>query len=96
MNKYIEQLKQIILEALAGEDVRIFLFGSRAHGTHRSGSDVDIGMIPAKTMDPAGIAFLRERIEESNIPYKVDIVDFRDVSDDFRKSALNGAVIWKN
>jgi uncharacterized protein len=96
MNKYIEQLKQIILEELAGEDIRVFLFGSRARGTHRSGSDVDIGLIPAKTMDSVGIAVLRARIEESNIPYKVDIVNFHDVSDDFRNSALRGAVIWKN
>jgi uncharacterized protein len=96
MNKYMEQLKQIILEELAGEDIRVFLFGSRARGTHRSGSDVDIGLMPTKTMDPIGIAVLRERIEASNIPYKVDIVNFQDVSDEFRKSALRGAVIWKN
>ena len=96
MNNYMKDLQNIVLKALAGEKVRIFLFGSRARGTRHPGSDVDIGFIPQHPVNPARISALRARIEDSNTPYKVDIVNLLDVSQDFRQNALKDAIVWKN
>ncbi len=42
------------------------------------------------------LILLREHIEEMNIPYKVEIVDFSTVSEGFKKMALKEAVVWKD
>jgi len=35
-------------------------------------------------------------VENLNIPYKVEIVDFSGVSESFRKESLKEAVVWKD
>jgi predicted nucleotidyltransferase len=57
---------------------------SLAGGMVRGSSDVDIAIIPRGKWDRSKLTLLMERIEELNVPYKVDIVDFSKISDDFR------------
>ncbi|HHT9140371.1 MAG TPA: nucleotidyltransferase domain-containing protein, partial [Candidatus Tripitaka californicus] len=59
-------------------------------------SDVDIGIVPSGELSDRELAILRERIEDSNIPYKVEVVNFSEVSEGFKKSALKGAIVWKD
>ena len=95
-NKYLNQLKDIVLTELADEPVQVLLFGSRARGDFHAGSDVDIGLIPRRQINPFKFSILKEKIEDSSIPYKVDIVNLSEVSDEFLEHALKGAVLWKN
>ncbi len=39
-NKYLSIVKDFVLEFLEGEDVKIFLFGSRARLDHNNRSDI--------------------------------------------------------
>ena len=41
------------------------------------------------------MALLRDKIDSLNIPYKVEIVDFTCVSEEFKRNALKEAVVWK-
>ncbi len=50
-NKYIEQLKELVLEELKDEHVKVFLFGSRARNDNYIASDVDIGFIPGNNFN---------------------------------------------
>ena len=95
-NKYIEKLRQLILSVLEGEKVRVILFGSRARRDNRVTSDVDIGLIHDEEVNKKKLVLLKEKVEDLNIPYKVEIVDFAFVSDVFRREAVKGAVIWKD
>ncbi|SMP13957.1 hypothetical protein SAMN06265339_1209 [Desulfurobacterium pacificum] len=70
----IEDLKRFLIEFFEGEEVGIFLFGSRARGDNSSFSDVDIAFLSSKDISDK-LTLLREFIEESNFPYKVDLVD---------------------
>jgi len=94
-NIYIRELKNLVLRYLRGEPVKVILFGSRARGDNARASDVDIGIIPRGRIDAAKLALLREKIEESNIPYKVEVVDFSHTSASFKKEALKEALVWK-
>ena len=38
---------------------------------------------------------LKEKMERSNIPYKVDIVDLSQTSREFKEKALKEGVVWK-
>ncbi len=84
-----------MLRAFEGEDVSIALFGSHASGKPGISSDVDIAVIPRGKIDDRKLALLRAELEESSIPYKVDVADFSFVSSDFREFALQGARWWK-
>ena len=91
----IEGLKEAVVEFLRGENARIFLFGSRARGNHAAASDADIGVIPGEGFHREKLALLREFLEDLNIPFKVEIVDFSGVSEQFKREALKDAVPWK-
>lgn len=97
MKDYLKNVKDLVLSELKNEEMKIFVFGSRARGDFRSGSDVDIGFIPQGSFDVKKISFLKEKLEDSSqIPYKVDIVNFNEVSDEFRDHALKETILWKN
>ena len=95
-NKYICQLRDLVVDCLKNENVKIILFGSRARGDNSVSSDVDIGIMPHQKIDEGKISLLRERIENSNIPYKVEIVNFISVSKDFKQEALKNIIVWKD
>jgi hypothetical protein len=92
----LKKLKEVLLSFLEGEDVKVVLFGSRARGDFVSTSDIDVGIIIGESVDRNKIILLREYIDELNIPYKVEIVDFSMVSEEFKQMALKEAVVWKD
>ena len=67
--------RQRLVELLAAEPGvrRIILFGSRARGDARQGSDVDLA-IEGEHLSSAELAAMQERLEESTIPYRVDLL----------------------
>ena len=95
MNPYLLQLKNLTLNIFQNEPVRIILFGSRARGDNTPNSDVDIGIIPLAQINSKFITLFREKVENLNIPFKVDIVNLNETSDEFRNQALSGAVMWR-
>jgi predicted nucleotidyltransferase len=95
-NKNILTLKKMIIDFFKYDKVKIVLFGSRARGDNYVFSDVDIGIMPYGKLDRGKITLLREKIENLNIPYRVEIVSFMEVSKEFKQEALKEAVIWKD
>ncbi len=96
MKKYINRIKDIVINDLKNENIKIFLFGSRARKTNYSYSDVDIGIIPYGQFDEKKITLIKEKLENSNIPYKIEIVNFNHVSEDFKQEATKDIEIWKD
>ncbi len=70
--KTIEELKNYLRVSFPSE--RIYLFGSRARGDERMHSDIDIA-IDGDTLLSSKLSQVRDVIEESHIPYKVDLVE---------------------
>jgi predicted nucleotidyltransferase len=66
---------------------RIFLFGSRAEGTARERSDIDIGIEGPCPVPHEALALIQEELEEAPTLYSVDIVDFSRVPEKFRRIA---------
>ncbi len=88
-DKYIEEIRDIIFKFLDPKEYNVFVFGSRAAGKAGKFSDYDIGIIGKKSVSSFKKVLIEEALEESNIPYKVDIVDFSLVSPEFKKIALS-------
>ena len=80
------QLVKSILTNHLPRNTLIWLFGSRATGTAKKFSDIDL-LIDAnrKPMSLELRANLANAFEESDLPYKVDVVDVVTVDAEFAK-----------
>lgn len=76
-------------------DATIYLFGSRARGTHRKYSDIDLAIDMGSPADPAAINEAKSMLSESNIPYFIDVVDFNEISKIMKNAILTEGIIWK-
>jgi len=74
----------------------IYLFGSRARKTNRPGADVDIALDAPEPIHFMTIGNIKEDLEESNIPFFVDIVDLKTVSDIFLKEFKQDGILWQS
>lgn len=71
----IEELRRTVLDALGDHDATVWLFGSCARGDVRQHSDIDIAILPRDELSLGFFGVLQADIEESTIPYDVDLVD---------------------
>lgn len=62
-----------------------YVFGSRAKGTQKRFSDLDLCFKGNTPIPDAVIAELEEKFSESNLPFKVDIIDYHTISPSFRR-----------
>jgi len=92
--KYLNILKEIILSIVDTEKVMVFLFGSRVSSHHDASADVDIGLFSDDNIPVALYHRIRNAIEESIIPWEVDIIDFTRIDPMFKKEATKDIVIW--
>ncbi len=73
----IGELRRMVLDALGEHSAEVWLFGSCARGDVMQHSDIDIAILPHSDLAPDFFSELAERIDESEIPYDVDLVDLR-------------------
>lgn len=66
-------------------DCEVRAFGSRVQGTHKKYSDLDLALISDKSIPIRTMALLKEAFSESDLPFKVDLVDWAMISEEFRK-----------
>ena len=63
----------------------VWAFGSRARRTAKPHSDLDLAVITAEALTLDQTAELAEAFAESDLPFKVDIVDWSRIDERFRK-----------
>ena len=93
-NKYVEITKEIILSLVDKEKISVFLYGSRAANDARHDSDIDIGLWSSVKIDNTLIRQINDAIEESVVPYHIDITDFSKVNSKLKKIAAEKIIIW--
>lgn len=62
----------------------VWVFGSRVSGCARRYSDLDLAIDAGRRLTVDETAILREAFDECDLPYRVDIVDWRAISPGFR------------
>ena len=67
----------MVLASLGKHDAAVWLFGSCGRGDPRQSSDIDIAILPRGDLSRGFFGDLAADIEESTIPYDVDLVDLR-------------------
>jgi predicted nucleotidyltransferase len=80
-----EAQAQYLLAMLARSlpQLQVWAFGSRVKGTARDSSDLDLVLF-AEDADKPQLALLREALEESQLPFAVDTLVWKDISPEFQ------------
>ena len=91
---YIDIVKQIVLKHVPKNEFAVFLFGSRAASNSNSLSDIDVGIMGTKPLPTLIMADLDSDLEESIVPFKIDLIDFYQVDQVFKDEALSSIQIW--
>jgi predicted nucleotidyltransferase len=73
-----------ILRTHLPESAQIWVFGSRATGRARRYSDLDIAIDAGQRLTLDESAILAEAFGDSDLPYRVDIVDWQEIDAHFR------------
>ena len=96
-------MKQLILEphhlkivkAILEKNIpnqRVIIFGSRVTGKAKPHSDLDLCVIGEHPLSLKKLADLNEDFSESNLPIRVDIVDWTSISSSFQSIILNNYI----
>lgn len=88
LNKLKKEILEIVGTYLNLNSHKVFFFGSRVEGDNFPRADIDIGIEGPEEI-PAEIKLeIKERIDNLPTLYKFDVVDFKEVSESFKKEAL--------
>lgn len=66
-------------------DATVWAFGSRATGSAKPYSDLDIAIVSDAPLGLMRVAEIGEAFSESDLPWKVDVVDWAATSERFRR-----------
>lgn len=84
----LSKMIQTIIKKHIKEPVDIFYFGSRVDGTGDDRSDIDVGVIAPFPLSLSTLNAIKEDLENLPILYTIDLVDFSNASDAFKRVAL--------
>jgi predicted nucleotidyltransferase len=74
-------------------DAEILLFGSRATGRARRYSDVDLCLRLPEKLPFRALAMIRGDLEESNLPYIVDVADYHRMTAAFQRAVDRDGIV---
>ena len=86
-----EIVRRILLQRVPAHEV--WAFGSRARRTARKFSDLDLCVVAQQPLSLSLKALLAEDFAESDLPWKVDVVDWAATGETFRKIIESDRVV---
>ncbi|PIZ24700.1 hypothetical protein COY48_01440 [Candidatus Collierbacteria bacterium CG_4_10_14_0_8_um_filter_43_86] len=89
--RLLSKIKRII-DPIRPRGFKIFMFGSRVRGDNRRYSDIDLGIEGKDRLPIKNHLDLVSAFEDSDLPFKVGIVDFTTVTDKFKLKAKENII----
>lgn len=80
-SKHHREVKKILHEIVP--EAHVSVFGSRAKGTKKKFADLDLLIRDRRPLSLSTLSQLREAFSESDLPFRVDIVDGQSTSKEF-------------
>lgn len=82
-DRYLDLVREIVHRLAPNCEVRIF--GSRVRGTARKYSDIDLALVGTKKLPDQIISELKQAFSESDLPYRVDVLDWHGLAPSLRQ-----------
>jgi predicted nucleotidyltransferase len=82
----------IILDIIKtyAQNYEVWAFGSRYKWTSKDYSDLDLAVVGAKKLPKGVIDNLKQAFEESELPFRVDVLDYNAMSNEFQEIISSG------
>lgn len=87
----LEIIKNILQQYVP--NIKVWAYGSRVKGLAKTYSDLDLAIISDKPLTFLQLAHLEEAFSQSELKWKVDILDWATASDNFKKIVLQHYVV---
>ena len=81
-----------IIKNNVSNKVRVFFFGSRMDGTSSKSSDLDVLLHGNSPIELGQISIIKEQLEQSNLPFKVDVLDYHRCSEQMLKNIAGNLI----
>jgi predicted nucleotidyltransferase len=81
--EYLEKVRATLRQHVPQCEVRAF--GSRVSGTAKKYSDLDLAVVCSGKLSNDPLSRLKEAFEESELPFRVDVLDWHATSPEFQK-----------
>jgi len=80
---YLKMVKDILKKHIP--ELEVWAFGSRVNRAAKKHSDLDLAVITEKPLSLTKIGEIKDDFSESDLPFRVDVVDWATTSSEFRK-----------
>lgn len=90
--KQYELLNTLAIEPLKKANCKVWVFGSRAKGHFQKFSDIDLLYESPHELELGFLYKIKNDLEESNSPIKVDIVNIKDLADSYKENILKARI----
>jgi predicted nucleotidyltransferase len=74
-------------------DYAVWAFGSRVKGNAKKYSDLDLAIMTQQPLSFSKMAIIKEAFDESDLPIRVDVVDWAETSETFKKIIEQNKVV---
>lgn len=81
--EHLEIIRKILKKHVP--EYKVLAFGSRVNGKAKKFSDLDLAILSEKPLALKRMALMREDFSESDLPYKIDLVDWSLISKEFKQ-----------
>ena len=92
----LDQVKQIVLKPLEQMPVSVYLFGSWARQEEKRTSDIDVAVWSETILPIQTLMNIRFALEESTVPYNVDLIDLRTADQPLIDKVRREGLIWRD
>ena len=90
----IQAVRLLVTDKLANIPARVYLIGPSARGDSHRYSDIDIAIETLQATTETLIPDIRCLLEESDIPFFVDVFDFTQLDESYRQQIKKEGVLW--
>ena len=93
-DRHINFILNILKNNFSG--TKFYIFGSRAKGTYKEYSDIDIAVdLNNKKLDTDILGRILIKFQDSTLPYEVDVIDLNSIDEKFKNLILDSLVELK-
>lgn len=90
----LEMVRLVVRSQIQSAPVRVYLFGSWAREEERLTSDIDLAVEGEKQVLEELLPRLREALEESSVPYRVDVVNLAEAAPELLEKVQKEGILW--
>jgi len=90
--RHLTMVKKIIQQLIPG--IPVWIFGSRVKGTAKPYSDLDLVIVGPQQIPQQLYYQIKDAMEESDLPYRVDVLDWYRISPEFREVIQKNHVVF--